>query len=296
MTPTVLITGGSGTLGRKLIPHLLKAGYSIRISSRSERKPNFFPEVEWARASLETGEGLAEAVQEVDTIIHAASDVMNAKKIDIAGTCKLVEQAKQAGVRHIFYISIVGIEHFPGFAYYAAKLEAERIIEASGIPYTILRATQFHELLDHFFIPPLFKLPFIALVPTDLKFQLVDSGEVAIRITALIQNGPQGRVPDMGGPRVYTMGELAQTWAAARSIRKKIVHLPFPGATGRAFQKGKNTTPDQSGNITWEQYLEKRYGAGSGPALSDVPIGTLVEGLNGESSTRNLQTSTFNKK
>ena len=82
MTPTLLITGGSGNLGRKLIPHLLKEGYSVRVSSRSDRKPNFFPEAEWVRATLETGEGLAEAVRGVDTIIHAASDVMNAKKID----------------------------------------------------------------------------------------------------------------------------------------------------------------------------------------------------------------------
>ncbi|GAB4578294.1 MAG: NAD(P)H-binding protein [Anaerolineales bacterium] len=263
MTSKILLTGGSGTLGRKLFPPLLKAGYSVRISSRGPRKGGIPAEVEWAQTSLETGEGLAQAVQDVETIIHAASDVMNAKKIDIEGTRTLVEQAQQAGVRHLFYISIVGIENFPGFAYYAAKLEAERIIATSGVPYTILRTTQFHELLDQVFLPPLFKLPFIAPVPTDLKFQVVDSGEVAARIAELVQQGPQGHVPDMGGPKVYPMGELAQTWAAAHNVKKKILQWPVPGNTGHAFREGKNTTPDRSGKITWEQYLAVKYSVDS---------------------------------
>jgi uncharacterized protein YbjT (DUF2867 family) len=256
----MLITGGAGNLGRKLIPHLLKAGSSVRVSSRGERKADFFPEVEWARASLETGEGLAQAVQGVDTIIHVASDPTRTNQVDIQGTQNLLNLAQTAGISHFFYISIVGIENFPGFWYYQAKLAAERSIETSGIPFTILRATQFHYLLDQTFIPPLFKLPFIAPVPTDLKFQLVDSGEVAEHMADLVQNGPQGRVPDMGGPKVYTMGELAQAWVAAHNVQKKIVHWKFPGSTGRAFREGKNTTPNRSGKITWEQYLTQKYG------------------------------------
>lgn len=257
MNPKILITGGSGTLGRKLLHPLLKTGNTVRISSRGPRKATIPAEVEWAQASLETGEGLTQALQGIGTIIHAASGL---GKVDIENTHKLVEHAHQAGVRHLFYISIVGIEHFPRFSYYVAKLAAERIIETSGIPYTILRATQFHELLDRVFIPMLFKLPFIAPVPTDFKFQLVDVGEVATRMTELVQAGPAGHVPEMGGPKVYTLGELAKTWATVHGIKRKIVHLPFPGATARAYREGKNTTPDRSGKITWEQYLSQKYG------------------------------------
>lgn len=259
MNPKILITGGSGTLGRKLLPPLLKAGYTVRISSRGPRKSGIPAEVEWGQASFETGEGLGEALQGVDTIIHAASDPLH-PKVDVNSTRKLIEHTKTAGTGHLFYISIVGIEHFPGFAYYAAKLEVERMIEGSGVPYTIFRTTQFHELLDERFIPPLFKLPFIAPVPTDFKLQLVDAGEVAARMAELLQTGPQGRVPDMGGLKVHTMGELAKTWAAARGIKRKIVHLPIPGATARAYREGKLTTSDRSGKITWEQYLSHKYG------------------------------------
>jgi uncharacterized protein YbjT (DUF2867 family) len=262
MTPKTLITGGSGSLGRQVFPHLLKAGNIVRISSRSKRKANLPAEIEWAQASLQTGEGLTEAVRGVHTIIHAASDPLHTKKVDVEGTRKLLEQAKTAGVSHFIYISIVGIEHFPGYYYYGAKLAAEQSIERSGIPYTILRASQFHELLDERFTPPLFKLPFVAFVPTDFKFQLVDSGEVATRMAELLITGPGGHAPDMGGPSILTWGEIARTWALAHGIHKRIVHLPIPGATARAFREGKNTTPNTSGKINWEQYLSQKYGKG----------------------------------
>ncbi len=261
MSPTFLLTGGSGSLGRHTFPHLLKAGNTVRLSSRSGRKADLPTEIEWAPASLETGEGLAQAVRGVQTIIHAASDPRHSQKVDVEGTRKLLALAKTAGVSHFFYISIVGIEHFPGFAYYDAKLATERLIEASGIPYTILRATQFHELLDLYFLPPLFKLPFIALVPTTLKYQLIDSSEVAERIAELAQAAPSGHAPDIGGPEVLTMGELARTWAQARGSHQRIVPFPIPGKTAASFREGRHTCPDSRyGKITWEQYLSQKYG------------------------------------
>ena len=260
MPQKILITGGSGSLGRHTFSYLLKAENTVRISSRSERKANVPIEVEWARASFETGEGLDEAVRGIHTIIHAASDPLHPQKVDVEGTRKLLEKAKAAGVQHFFYISIVGIEHFPGFAYYKAKRAAEQLIERSGIPYTILRATQFHELLDFYFLPPLFKLPFIALVPTSFKYQLIDIGEVALRMAELAQAKPSGRVADIGGPQILTMGELARTWAKARGINRHIIHLPMPGRTAAGFRKGLHTCADNLfGKITWEQYLAQKY-------------------------------------
>ena len=259
MNSNLLLTGGSGTLGRKLLPHLLEAGYTLRISSRAPRKPGFPAEIEWAQTALKPGGRLVNAVEGVDTLLHLASDPLNPQQGDVEATRTLLEHAKRAGGTHFFYISIVGIEHFPGFPYYAAKRQAEQHIEASGLPYTIFRATQFHDLLDERFTPMFFKLPFIAFIPTDFKFQLVDSGEVAARIAALVRTGPAGRAPDMGGPAPLTWGEIAQTWANARGVRKKIVHLPFPGAIGCAFREGKNSTPDLSVNITWDQYLARKY-------------------------------------
>jgi uncharacterized protein YbjT (DUF2867 family) len=204
---------------------------------------------------LATGSGLEEAVRGVDTIVHCASTPVRTQQVDVAGTERLLELASAAGVSHLLYISIVGIDDFP-FSYYQAKLATERRIEASSVPFTILRATQFHELLDERFLPPLFRLPLVALVPTELKFQVIDSGEVARRMVELVAAGASGRVADVGGPEVRTMGELATSWMRARGITRRVLHLPLPGRAAAAFRRGQNTCPDQRyGRITWEDYL-----------------------------------------
>jgi len=104
--------------------------------------------VEWARASLETGEGLDTAVAGTEVIIHAASSsTRRAQQVDVVGTERLLAAAHRAGVGHFIYISIVGIEQVP-FPYYRYKLAAEKLVEAGGVPWSILRTTQFHNLLD----------------------------------------------------------------------------------------------------------------------------------------------------
>jgi uncharacterized protein YbjT (DUF2867 family) len=254
-----LITGGTGVLGRQLVAPLLEAGYKVRISSRGPRPSAVLPEIEWAQSALATGEGLEDAIQDVDTIVHCASTPVRTKEVDVSGTERLLKHASDAGVSHLLYISIVGIDDFP-FSYYQAKLACEERIHASGVPFTILRATQFHELLDERFLPPFFRLPVVALVPTDLKFQVIDSGEVARRMVELVQAGPSGRVADAGGPEVRTMGELAAGWMRARGKKRKILPLPLPGRAAAAFRRGQNTCPDQRyGKVTWEEYLARKY-------------------------------------
>lgn len=255
----ILITGGTGTLGKKLTPLLLEAGFTVRILSRGPRKESFPAEVEWAEASIGTGEGLAEAVAGVDTIIHAASTPVGSAKIDTEGARKLLELGVKAGVSHFLYISIVGVDRHP-FAYYKTKYATEKVVENGGVPWSILRATQFHELLDEVFLPPLFKLPFLAFVPTDFQFQLIDTGEVAARMVEVVEAGPSGRVEDIGGPEVLKMGDLSRKWVAAKRMNHKIVHIPAPGGTARGFRSGENTCPDKKyGRITWADYLQSKY-------------------------------------
>jgi uncharacterized protein YbjT (DUF2867 family) len=249
----ILITGGSGILGRQLTPRLQQAGYTVRILSRRPAPSN--STTEWAQAEIETGAGLAESLAGVHTLIHAASNALkNTQQVDVEGTGRLLAAGQTAGVRHFLYISIVGIERIP-FAYYQAKLAAEQRIQTSNAPYSILRTTQFHNLLDqalhHFSRYPLF-LP----LPTDMRFQPIDEGEVAELMVKMVAAGPAGRVPDAGGPEIKTAKELAQTWLAARGLKKRILHLPLPGKVIAGFRQGHNCTPDhQVGRITWADYL-----------------------------------------
>ncbi len=251
----ILVTGGTGVLGSWLTLFLTEAGFTVRIASRGGRRAGLPVRTEWAQVSLARGEGLEQAVRDVDTIIHAASTPFAARQVDTGGARRLLEVAGESGVGHFFYVSIVGVDRHP-LAYYRAKLETERVVQAGSLPWTILRATQFHELLDRFFFPALFSLPFIGFVPQDFLFQPIDSREVARRMVELVRRGPSGRAQDIGGPEIRNMGDLARSWTRARGIKKRILPLPTIGAAARAFRSGVNTTPDMKvGSITWEAYL-----------------------------------------
>ena len=254
----ILITGGSGSLGRQLTPLLLDAGHTVRILSRRARKPSDDVNVEWAQAALASGEGLAEALVEIDTIIHAASTPAAAKKVDMGGAQRLLEIGKANGLDHFLYISIVGVDQHP-FPYYKAKFQTEKLIRTQDVPWTILRATQFHTFLGDLIMPALFRMPLVFL-PKDIPFQLIDESEVAQRMTELVQQGPSEYAEDIGGPEVLRWGDLANRWMAAQGMQRKVRHLALPGKVARAFREGVHTTPENTyGKITWQQWLEKRF-------------------------------------
>lgn len=259
----VLVTGGAGTLGRLVVDQLREAGYSVRCMSRRAAPSDALPGVEWARADLETGEGLAEAVQSCDVIVHAASSPSrHTRRIDIDGTGRLLEQARAASVSHMVYISIVGIDRIP-FAYYQAKLATEKLIMESGIAWSVLRATQFHSLLD-LVLQAATRLPLVTLLPTDMRFQLIAQDEVARRLCEIVQAGPGGRLPDIGGPQVQTLGELAQSWLRSRNMRRTVLPLWLPGKSAQAFRHGYNTNPQRAvGTIAWDEWVQQKYGSRS---------------------------------
>ena len=267
----ILVTGGRGHLGRELVPRLQQAGHTVRIMSRGQPaavptppQPALVaagpaptsaptPPLEWATAALATGEGLTAAVADVDAVIHAASSPIKARAVDVDGTRRLLDAARAAGVAHFVYVSIVGVDRHP-WDYYQQKYAAERLLEAGGVPYSILRATQFHYFVD-LLLQTLGRLP-VLFVPAGFQFQPVDIGEVADRLLAAVADGPGGRLPDFGGPEVRRVEDLARSWARSRGRRGPIVPVPLPGASAAAFRQGVHTCPDHAtGKITWEEYL-----------------------------------------
>jgi uncharacterized protein YbjT (DUF2867 family) len=231
----ILVTGGSGTLSHLVVTYLKEAGYQVHVMSRRSASGPLLPDSTWVQADLETGQGLAAAVQGMDVIMHAAtSPFRHTQQIDVAGTRQLLEQARSAAISHLIYISIVGVDQIP-FPYYRAKLAAEALIQESGLPWSLLRATQFHSLLD-LALQGATKISPVAVLPTTLQFQPVAEGEVARRLCEMVQAGPSGRLPDMGGPAVHTMRELASSWLAWRAIRRAIIPLWLPGKSAQGFR------------------------------------------------------------
>ena len=253
----ILVTGGAGRLGRLVVKHLSAAGYPVRGMSRRANPGDDWPGAEWVQADLETGAGLAEAVQGMDVVVHAATGGnRHIWQIDVEGTRRLLEAAREARVSHVVFMSIVGIDTVP-YAVGKAKLACEDLIVHSGLPWSILRATQFHYGID-VLLHMLTRLPLVALVPTDLLLQPIAEEEVAGRLCEIVQAGPSGRLPDMGGPQVYTSGELARGWLRQRGMHRAILPIFLPGKTASRMRQGGNTCPQQAtGTVRWEAWLQQ---------------------------------------
>lgn len=256
----ILVTGASGTLGRLLVPALARRGADVRALSRRERDGDGpgGGSFQWAVGDLGTGAGLDEAVDGIDTIVHAASNTRGRGKGDGDAAWRLVEAAERGGRRpHLVFISIVGVDRHP-FGYFRAKYAAEQAIEAGGLPCTIQRTTQWFQLLDQV-LTLAAKSPVVP-VPA-APFQPVDAREVAGRLADLVGGEPLGRAEDMGGPELLDAGELARAYLRMTGKRRVLVPLRVPGKAGRAFRAGVHTCPEnRRGKTTWAEYLAHKYG------------------------------------
>jgi uncharacterized protein YbjT (DUF2867 family) len=246
----ILVTGGTGSLGSRVVDRLNVVGVDVRVISRVRR-------ANMVQGDLLTGEGLEKAVEGVGTIIHCASSpVFRTRQVDVEGTRRLLQAASRAGVSHVVFISIVGVDRNPYYPYFRHKLSAERVVEQSSVPWTTLRATQFHEFV-------LKQIRFlglgpVALVPKGFLLQPIETGEVADRLVELALSAPAGRVPDVGGPQVKTFADLARSYQKVAGRRRRLVEVPVPGKIARAFREGAQACPERRyGTITWEAFLKR---------------------------------------
>ena len=252
---TVLVTGATGTMGTILVPRLVTAGYPVRVTSR---RPYRAPGVDWMGADLASGAGVADAVDGVDTILHLASAPYRRSetvKVDVHGTERLATAAREAGVGHLIYLSIVGIDQIP-WPYFRCKLAAEAHVRSSGAPWSILRATQFHQLVDKA-LRAMSRGPFL-LYDRGIIAQPVDPRDVADRLIARVAGGPLLGTEELGGPEVLGI-EAARQWLAARGKRRPILPIRLPGRLGAAFRAGHLVTrATPTGTISWSDYLAGR--------------------------------------
>ena len=244
----ILVTGGTGTLGRAVVAAVRASGAVARVPSRRDAPAGGARDVEWVRADLASGAGLADAVAGVDAVIHAASDSTRAEEVDVAGTRRLVAAARAARVGHIVYVSIVGIDEMPSVAYYRCKLGAEWIIATGGVPWSVLRATQFHSFVAAI-IATADRVPFVLPLPTAFRFQSVDEREVAERLVQAAGATPAGRLPDLAGPEVMTLGAAAREWKEVTGVRKPVLAVPTFGDTAAAFKAGRNMRAPATGGL-----------------------------------------------
>jgi len=253
----VLVTGGTGALGRDVVSALRARGHRAVVLSRRAGEGT-----DWRRGDLATGAGIAAAVAGQDAVVHAGSATVQPWKYratDVEGTRRLLKLAAEAGVNHVVYVSIVGMEGI-AYPYYRHKLAAEAEMRLGAVPWSILRATQFHTLME-IFLGLMSRLPGLLIVPYSWQFQPVDTADVAARLMEALEGRPGGLLPDFGGPQVRDFRSIAESWRRARRLRRRLVSLPLPFKASRQFAAGRLLCPEHAdGRVTWEQYLERKYG------------------------------------
>ncbi|WP_236791454.1 SDR family oxidoreductase [Amycolatopsis sp. GM8] len=244
---TILLTGGTGTLGRHVLPLLSASGRRVRVLSRHEHAPA--DGVEYVTGDLLSGKEIDDATAGTEIILHLAGG----PKRDDEAARAVARAAQRAGVRHLVAISVIGADRMP-LGWFRTQRAVEEAIIGSGVPWTILRAAQFHTLVRTM-LDKMVKLPVIP-APGGLRFEPVDPREVAARLASLTLGEPAGLVPDLPGPKVYELADLVRGYLKVRDKHRALLPIRMPGAAGRAYRSGENlSVSGQAGQRTWEEFV-----------------------------------------
>jgi len=238
----IVVLGATGSLGRAVVDEAKARGHDVVGTSRKGA----------VKVDLTTGEGLAEALRGTAVVIDAVNDSSKgAHALLVDGTKRVLAAAKEARVGHYVGISIVGIDDAP-FPYYRVKCEQEKVIEGAGVPWTLLRATQFHDL-----VPRMASSVFVA-APMGWSWQPIDVRDVATMLVDAAASAPAKRLPDAAGPEVIPYADLVRRWAKAAGATRIVVPVPVPGAYGAYLRSGKMCSPDRAvGKRTYDAWLDE---------------------------------------
>lgn len=225
MSTLIAVAGGTGLVGRLVVEEVRRAGATPVVVARS------------AGVDLTTGAGLDAALDGVDAVVDASNVTTLGARRSVAffeaATGHLLAAGERAGVRHHVALSIVGCDRVD-LGYYRGKRRQEELVAAGPVPWTVLRATQFHEfagqLVDRSPAP-------LAMAPRMLC-QPIAAAEVAAALVATALGAPRGLAPDLGGPAPERMDRLVRRELRRRGAHRLVVPLPMAGAAGRQVRDG----------------------------------------------------------
>lgn len=260
----ILVTGGTGHLGRPVVAGLIADGHRVRVLART---PGHGGTIDWAPGDLGTGEGVRAAVAGMDVIVHAATNSPAARRggirpldlvrsptdVDVEGTRALLDAARSEGVGHFLHVSIVGLEHTRRLPYSRVKLEAEELVRRSGVPWTIVRATPFYWLFERMLARMTEHR--VVLLPGRVRTQPVDEDDFAAYVVRCVEEGPSGERMDFVGPETLTVHALAEQYMAARGLERRLWNAPLPRRAAEAFEASNTSSDAVHGTTTWAEWL-----------------------------------------
>lgn len=242
---TAAIVGGTGTLGQHVAAELRARGHKVRVLSR--HAPDY-------RVDLATGDGLDDALAGCDVVVDASNNASrHAAGILVDGSRRLLAAGAAAGVAHHVSVSIVGCDQVP-IGYYRVKVDQEQVVERGPVPWSIVRSTQFHELVGAV-LAAAGRWRVLPVPP--LAVQPVAAAEAAKVVADVAEGAPLTGRFAVAGPEICDARELARSWRSVTGRRAVLVPVPLPGKTGRALRAGALTTqqPDARGTTGFADWL-----------------------------------------
>jgi uncharacterized protein YbjT (DUF2867 family) len=264
----ILVTGGTGFIGKALIRHLVEAGETVRTLIRPSAKSPNLPvgvAVEVAVCGLTDERGLRAAMVGVDTVFHLAGGEWRGPRaslmeVDIQGTRSVASVAAEAGVKRLFYVSHLGADRASAYPVLKAKGIAEEFVRRSGIDYTIIRSAIVYGPNDGLttglarILPA---MPSIFLIPGDGK-QLLQPLWIEDLVTclawALEDPDTRNRMVEIGGPEYLALQQVMELVMDAVGIHRRLVHTrpPYLRALTVLFE---SIFPGLPVSVYWLDYL-----------------------------------------
>ena len=255
----ILVTGGTGTLGKTVVQRLLNLGFQPTILS-TRKNPDVPTGTRLLTADLTKRESLEDVIKGVDIIIHCASNPKNSEEVDVKGTRNLLEALHKTSFTHLIYLSIVGIDKST-YPYYVNKLRVEKMIQESKIPWSILRVTQFHDFVLNRIINSSENKPNATFkIPKGLKFQPIDVEDVTKNIIQLVISGPANSTSILGGPEILSIEEMTHIYLRETGKADTIEEVFVENDFYNIFRSGINLRPEYSvGVIKWRKFLKNNF-------------------------------------
>ena len=239
----IAVAGGTGTVGHHAVEAARERGHEVVVLTRSNG------------IDLVSGEGLDDALRGVDVVIDASNLITTSAKegteFFTTVTRNLLAAEQRAGVRHHVSLSIVGIDRAP-YGYYAAKLAQERAVEGGDVPWTILRAMQFHEFAGQMLEG--LTIAGVHLAPR-VRTQPIAAREVGQRLVELAEGAPMGHAPEIAGPRQEQLADMIRTLANATGVKGPVMAISLPGKQYAAMRRGE-TLPGPGATIGHQTFDE----------------------------------------
>jgi uncharacterized protein YbjT (DUF2867 family) len=264
----ILVTGGTGFIGKNLVRMLVESGYSVRVLIRPSQKSPAMPfgvPVEAAVTSLGDARGLRAAMVGVKTVYHLAGverrgAYANLTAVDIMGTRAVVKAAADAGVDRVLFLSHLGADRASAYPVLKAKAISEEDIRKSGVDYTIIRSSIVYGENDGFstgLAQLLSSLPLFLPIPGDGK-TLLQPLWVEDLVTALVwaleSKHTRNEIYEVGGPEFLSISQIATLVMETIGVRRRIFSIPPPILRGMTVTL-ESISPNLPVSVFWLDYL-----------------------------------------